>query len=753
MKRFQINRISLIVLSVGLLSLAFGGCRETSSGSRKKTSAKETSEQLLAATVRTTLRDFGPEVLKGYVQCSDLKADIELAGRQLAYAVIKMNKDQSKQVMTSSGGAEDMVMSDAVSTAAPMTAEESSSSQGVTNAADSAASGSDKSGFETNNQVSGVDEGDLAKSDGKYLYIAYGRDLILQDLAGNLLDRVSLPIPDVNNAPTKGGSAPGMPQADSAMSEPYFGGGNRIDALILEGSKVVVVSNSYDYTGTNVIIGEATQIYLYAVSSEGKLTLAESKQLNGSYQALRKVDGSAYLVTLANLNNYELIGVLYRYNFAEGITDEAYLSQAMTKTNELLPVWSANVMKELVGEEPYAAEACLHIVQINNMHRPTTQESQEPSADPVFEQNPEVLSSFGQIASFHIATGLTSLKRSGMFLPGYALIAYANQSNLMLSARGWSQTETHQWESDTFLISYLLQEGQALPQAIGVVPGYILNQFSMDIYQNHLRIASTIDAQWGVNAAGNWEQTVTSESVVSILQIVPEQLIQTGQVRGLGKGERIYATRFLASKGYVVTFKQTDPFYTLDLSDPQNPKEVGELKIPGFSNYLHPIDEQHILAIGQDANAQGWGGGLQIAVFDVSALSNPQQAFKYVVPGWSSSNAQYDHRAFRYYAPKQALILPLSYYSNQDQAYFNGFQLFKISLTEGITAQSKIKHATRYCYEAELAPRSFIFENQLVTLKAQSVLSHDFNEALSSSGTTLTAQWKQELNTPSNCYY
>ena len=137
--------------------------------------------------------------------------------------------------------------------------------------------------------------------------------------------------------------------------------------------------------------------------------------------------------------------------------------------------------------------------------------------------------------------------------------------------------------------------------------------------------------------------------------------------------ERIYAVRFMGEKAYVVTFRQTDPFYTLDMSDPNDPLVVGELKILGFSNYLHPINGDLILAIGQNATETGRANGLQISLFNVSDFSNPMRVKTYVEQGtWSSSEAQYDHRAFRYLPQTKLLILPLSVNSEQEKYFLMG---------------------------------------------------------------------------------
>ena len=123
-----------------------------------------------------------------------------------------------------------------------------------------------------------------------------------------------------------------------------------------------------------------------------------------------------------------------------------------------------------------------------------------------------------------------------------------------------------------------------------------------------------------------------------------------GAVGGLGKGERIFSVRFIGEVGYVVTFRQTDPLYTLNLADPTNPIVEGELKILGYSAYLHPLGDGLILGVGQDATEEGRTLGAQLSVFDVADPGNPKRVHQYTMPG-ASSDVEFDHRAFLYWSP------------------------------------------------------------------------------------------------------
>ncbi len=176
--------------------------------------------------------------------------------------------------------------------------------------------------------------------------------------------------------------------------------------------------------------------------------------------------------------------------------------------------------------------------------------------------------------------------------------------------------------------------------AFGFVNGTPLNQFSLSEYNDILRIATSEGFSWQNN-------TVNS---LYTLKNIQDRLIIQGVLNGLGKkGETIRAVRFMEDRGYIVTFKQTDPFYTLDLSDPTHPKKVGELKIEGFSSYLHPISRDLILGFGRDATPQGQALGLKMELFDVSDFSNPISIDSYTLPGnYTRSEIEYNHKALAY---------------------------------------------------------------------------------------------------------
>ena len=191
----------------------------------------------------------------------------------------------------------------------------------------------------------------------------------------------------------------------------------------------------------------------------------------------------------------------------------------------------------------------------------------------------------------------------------------------------------------------------------GTVLGHLLNQFSMSEYQGMLRVATTQSGFGLVGRDAVVENGRESESYVTVLDERDGKLRPLGQVGGLGRGERIFAVRFIGPTGYVVTFRQTDPLYTVDLSDPSAPRVAGELKIAGYSAYLHPIGDNLLIGVGQDADARGSTTGLQVSLFDVSDPASPRRIQQGVLPG-ASSEAEWDHHAFLWWPATSLAVIP-----------------------------------------------------------------------------------------------
>ena len=265
---------------------------------------------------------------------------------------------------------------------------------------------------------------------------------------------------------------------------------------------------------------------------------------------------------------------------------------------------------------------------------------------------------------------------------------YASSTNMWISTTQWfdwgAMTDEARNLADENFTSQLhgFSISGESPEyvASGSVRGHLLNQFAMSEHDGVLRVATTDGSIW----TGNQD----SESFVTTFEIDGNELRQLGEVGDMGRGEQIFAVRFVADTAYVVTFRQTDPFYTVDLSDPANPVVLGELKITGFSGQLHPVGPEHVIGIGQEATEEGRQTGAKVTLFDVSDLSNPVDVANWIAEdAWS--DAQWDHRAFLWWPQEDLAVLPVQNYRDG----FYGAVAFRVDTDAGtLTEAARIAH-------------------------------------------------------------
>jgi hypothetical protein len=259
------------------------------------------------------------------------------------------------------------------------------------------------------------------------------------------------------------------------------------------------------------------------------------------------------------------------------------------------------------------------------------------------------------------------------------------------------------------------EPGKTAYRSSGEAPGYVLGQFALSEHKGVLRVASTDSPVWWPGGA-----QPETQSYVSTLKESDGALLPLGRVGGLGKGERITGVRFVEDVGYVVTFRQTDPLYTIDLSEPNTPRVAGELKILGFSAYLHPLDGGLLLGVGQDATEEGRQLGTQISLFDVSDLASPKRLSQRRVGGSSSSEVEYDHHAFLYWEPEKLAVLPVSIYDGRADP-FSGAIGFRVAPTR-IDEVGRIEHDDAGSYSPGIR-RSLVVGGRLFTLSELGIKS------------------------------
>lgn len=309
------------------------------------------------------------------------------------------------------------------------------------------------------------------------------------------------------------------------------------------------------------------------------------------------------------------------------------------------------------------------------------------------------------VASLAIS-GAGEVKRQVIL--GSSDTVYASTGNLYVARQDWNYepvrdtADPSSLEREKTVINKFVLKGGAISfVSQGKVPGHLLNQFSLDEYDGNLRVATT--------RGQAWDTKNPSQNNVYIL--APDLKVR-GKIEGIAPGETIYSARFMGKRGYLVTFKKVDPFFVFDLSNPDAPKILGKLKIPGFSDYLHPMDENHIIGVGKNAadaaeGAFAWYQGMKLAVFDVTDVANPKEMWKTEIGDrGTDSPALYDHKAFLYSPAKQLLAMPIrlaelapevkSDPTRQGSEYgdykFQGAYVWRLTLDKGFQLLGRITH-------------------------------------------------------------
>jgi inhibitor of cysteine peptidase len=316
----------------------------------------------------------------------------------------------------------------------------------------------------------------------------------------------------------------------------------------------------------------------------------------------------------------------------------------------------------------------------------------------------------------------TSPVTAKTFLVGTAGTVYVSPSFLYIAVPGQSM---YRGSSSTTIHSFALDNGKFRYSAGGKVDGTLLNQYSMDEYGGNLRVATTIDT-----VGGRW--TTSSSSKVTVLD---PALNSIGTLAGIAPGERIYAARFMGERLYLVTFRQTDPFFVIGLSDPRHPVVLGDLKIPGFSNYLHPYDTGHIIGIGKESQ----GGALKIALFDVADVSHPVVIDSKTIGGQGSdSPVLTDPKAFLFDREKDLLVLPVHLQGQYNcnargctgPTVWGGAYAYGVNPKTGFVLKGLVKHYEGYYGSQNRVKRALYINTTLYTMSDSGIVMSDLSRGI-----------------------
>jgi inhibitor of cysteine peptidase len=471
----------------------------------------------------------------------------------------------------------------------------------------------------TNIQVAGVDEADIVKTDGKYIYVATDNNYYSTSQNNVYIMKAN-------------------PQDPRVIAKIGLGNNTYVAGMFLseDSNKLVVIGSQYQLYAYEKTAGAQDMFYpyyssvntflsVYDVSEKASPVLARNLTLSGSYFNSRMIGD--YVYTVVSQPTYF-------------INKDVVLPQVYenAKASEIAPsrIYYADVVDDYFTFTTF--------IGLNLMD-----DAQEP-------------------------TNMTVLM-------GGASTMYVSLSNIYVTYPTWSEQGQY-----TSIYRVHVNGSELSFEAKGNVLGYVLNQYSMDEYNGYFRLATTS------------QKNQTQHNNVYVLNA---NLNITGKLENLAKNERIYSARFMGDKCYIVTFRQVDPFFVLDMSNPAEPIVAGELKIPGYSSYLHPYDENHVVGLGKENST------VKLSLFDVSNVNAPSEIAKYIVEAdYADSQALQDPHAFLFDKDKQLLVLPISLtqYGVVDQSgrepiyswattagFWQGAFVFKLT-TSGFTLRGGITH-------------------------------------------------------------
>jgi uncharacterized secreted protein with C-terminal beta-propeller domain len=537
--------------------------------------------------------------------------------------------------------------------------------EGAASGSDRVVSDGDEFGTDfstTNVQVEGVDEPDIVKTDGTRILavsengVLHYVDLDDEGAAGELRGSVSITDAAGPNGYVygqeilvSGDRAFVVARGERGVPEPF-----PVDDVVFEES---MPSEPFPGPGGN--FGPTTTVVEVDLSNPDELRIAGSLTLDGNYISARSIGDTARIAVTTPPTQ---LGFLFPSspNAEESAAEANREIVRNTTVDDWVPGFS------LTTADGSQSEGAL--VDCSSIHAPAEFAG--------FDLLSVVTLPMDESLSAPAAT--TSIMATGDTV-------YASQDRMYISTNEWVQPTLDEQQRGVWEENYqtgihrfaLPADGAAVYEASGTVDGHLLNQFSMHDRDGTFFVATTTGTPWSSRQ---------SESQIIAMQPNGEVLEQIGHVGGLGKGERIFSVRYVDQTAYVVTFRQTDPFYVVDLSSPTEMVVRGELKIPGVSNYLHPISDALVLGVGQDATEDGRQTGSKVSLFDVSDPSNPREVDVWTMPG-ASSDAEFDHRAFLWWAPTATAVLPLVSWSDQ----FAGAVVLTVT-EDGISEQGRVSH-------------------------------------------------------------
>lgn len=531
----------------------------------------------------------------------------------------------------------------------------------------------------TNNQENGVDEADLVKTDGYHIYALNGHQLHifavpefgqLQPVSATNVEghlRQMLVDKDTNRAVVFSYiNVSTLPKEHPLRAAVGYVGPESDDGWYWRSPWV-------------------SKITVFDMSDRAKLKLVKELYFEGYYQTARKVGAGVNVSSYAYIDRREL------WDWYSFVDDFGKTQTKAIVANRIRNLSLADLTPQMWTRDPdgtFTAKG-LSTADCRSYFRPYDSHAR----------------GFSSLMSFNLLAGDITWDADHVVSNWSTFYQSKDRIVLAEAAHSWwwywnyprdiDQLNVHVFDSS--------RAGKATYIGSGRVDGMLSDQFAVDEHDGAIRLATTTGMFWRWWDDG--DERPTPENHIWVLEPDGDKYTPVGHVGGIAKGERIMSARFMDDKAAIVTFRNIDPLFTIDLRDNRNPKLVGELKVPGFSTYIHPLGTDNLLTIGVGGDENGANWKTSVSLFDVKDFANPALGSSLQIAadsGWSWSEAQWEHKAFQYWGPKKLLAIPQSTYAHTSNGYYRYVSKLEVievdpSLgAQGLRLRGAIDHTPYY---------------------------------------------------------
>ena len=588
---------------------------------------------------------------------------------------------------------------------------------------------------ETNVQVQGIDEGDIIKTDGEFIYTISDKNFFIVK------------------------AYPGD-EAEIVYEETFD---QRPSGMFIQENKVLVYGRVEDYSLLNdTDFDEFEQVLftkIYDVSNKNKPSIVKENFFEGRILDSRMIGNEVYIVSEIG-REFDIarpFPIYYESGMKRSVNlnDMYYFGGYYTKP-EFVSVQSIDIatgkpidVKVIAVDgrnQIYMSENALYLALNGRINTWNIDQliTRKVTGKYLTEKNLKLIEDIENIDSDILSTSEKKNKIMNIYYHAIQIQSKEVQKEIEKESELLLIEEKEKIDYEEYvMIHKIIIEGNGVISVgkTAKIPGNINNQFSLDEYDNVLRVATTIGRSWWLDR----EELKESQNAVFTLD---NDMKILDSLMGLGKDERIYSTRYVGEKLYMVTFKQIDPFFVIDLSNPAKIKTLGKLKIPGFSKYLHPYDKNTIIGIGKEASGTGRTQGLKISLFDVEDPENPVELSKFVTEAkYASSTSLYEHKAFLFSKEKNLLVIPAYNWDYQNDEGYNGAFVFNITKDE-ITLRGLIDHGVEKNYYGASVERSLYINDLLYTKSNSKIRINQLSDLMGVKDVFLRVEKVSDINVP-----